>query len=231
MLDGLAGVVLDVNLVRETLAGLEEQTAARAAQEQDGLAGANESEITRLANIHARLKTHNEAVEKSKATAGEEPEFKEYLARWVAFVTEMNKLGEKAQSVLPWIGSDSDIQKAEFNQKMLIDELEVVNDRIKLRKQTKLAEILASGVKRMQESEKAGTNVPPPGRTKEEQAKLDADFKKTLDKASEEAGKNVVEKSPATTAPPGPPPKKEKMAKRAPARLRGWGLAPVRCSR
>jgi rhodanese-related sulfurtransferase len=141
---GLAGAVADTN-------------AAMAL----GLADADK---TRIADMHARIKVHNEAVEKAKETLGEEPEFKEYLARWTNLVAEMNKLGERATATLSWIGGD-EIKFAENDLNRLINEWnDLLPKRIELRKKTKQNEEIEAALKRAKDKEAEGkAEGPKPG--------------------------------------------------------------------
>jgi hypothetical protein len=171
--------------------------------EQSGLAGAvddfndasalglAEEDRTRIANIHARLKLHNEAVEKAKDTIGEEPEFREYLARWSNFVQEMNRLGERAQAVFSWVDVD-EIKRAEQSLNLLVNEWnELLPRRIELRRKRRLEELLEESLKRTKEKEAEGkAEGPKPGE------------KPTVIKLPET--KPQMDRSTATTPPAGP---------------------------
>ena len=83
--------------------------------------------------MHVSRKSHNVAVQEGKTKYGDEPEMAEYLARWTAFVTEMNALGDHAESTFGYI-TDHELDMADANEALLINEWPTVVDRITLRK-------------------------------------------------------------------------------------------------
>lgn len=96
---------------------------------------------TRIAGIHARMANHYRAVKEAEAQTGDEPELTEYVARWRAFMAEMNDLGERATAVFSWV-TDDELDMDEARLASLIAEWEAVGPRIRLRRAKKVNEIL-----------------------------------------------------------------------------------------
>lgn len=121
------------------------------------------AEKTRIAGIHARMRSHDIAVKAGADKIGGEPEYIEYLARWQAFAAEMNKLGECANADSWWssnsglFGDGDKITSAEARLNLLIFEWDhQLDPRIQIRRKQAQIDSLQTAV----DAEKA-KKVPP----------------------------------------------------------------------
>ena len=118
---------------------------------------------TRIAGIHARLKAHKVAVDEGRAKYGDEPEMAEYLARWEAFVREMDKLGEREHATFSWI-TDDELDVANGDLSVLLAQWPAVGYKIELHKRAALNKLVQAAVDSSAAKENAGTAVgPAPG--------------------------------------------------------------------
>lgn len=123
----------------------------------------SDAQKTKIADIHARLKTHNQAVQEGRDKLGAEPELTEYVARWEAFVREMNALGERANAVLSWI-TDDELTLADARLGALLKEWPAVGQRIELHRRQRVNKLMEDALESSAAKEKAGTaKGPPPG--------------------------------------------------------------------
>jgi multidrug transporter EmrE-like cation transporter len=127
---------------------------------------------TRIADIHARLRIHNEAVKEGREKEGGNPEFREYDDRWHAFVREMNSLGERANSFVSWV-TDDEIDNAEGRLGLMIFEWnELLPLRIQTRRLGSYQKILEEGVPKLTKAP-PGTPTSPPMPLPETKPKLE----------------------------------------------------------
>lgn len=143
---------------------------------------------TRIANIHARMRTHYEAVRQAEADVGAEPELVEYAARWRAFMREMNDLGERAEAWWSWI-TDHELDMADARLNVLLAEWPGIESTINLRKNKPVLEIL----------EKAAADKTPP------KGPVDPSHKLTIPDVSVHLPDSAASHAPAP--PTAPPPK------------------------
>jgi rhodanese-related sulfurtransferase len=152
-------------------------------------------QTTRIAALHARAKTHNDAVKDGQAKTGDEPELVEYVARWQAFVRELDQLGKDATAVFSWI-TDTDIDSAEKRFNLFVGEWnDTLPKRIELRHKKAQNALIDAAVRAAQEKAKEGTAEGPKPGEKPTEVKVPS-------------VKPDLPESAATQAPTGPPPKK-----------------------
>jgi rhodanese-related sulfurtransferase len=175
----------------EQLAGAVDTFNAAAAI----LSGATDEQIRRIADIHARLQTHKEAVNKvlESEESKDAPFLQEYAKRLDNFRDEMNALGDRAKGIFSSV-SDGEIRIAEGQLKLLVDEW---NGSILTMLKKKRVEEMKKILDETEQKRKAGEleQLKPgdkPVDEKELRARFDAALRQGLDKSQ------------ATTPPAGP---------------------------
>jgi hypothetical protein len=107
-----------------------------------------DAQKTRIAALHARFQAHHKAVKEAESDEKikNEPELVEYAARWRAFGTELNELGERANATLSWI-TDAELDQDDAKLNVLLEEWKSVANHIAIRKNNGTIAVLENEVR------------------------------------------------------------------------------------